>query len=107
MLRMLIKKPTHVTIVMALPFTSEAELLATDVENKGESATTTNPQSNRKRMMTQSLAYKNTKGESRQHKKEIKRKEKAVRCTPKFLEIYPATIQPSAPIAIIEKERRE
>ena len=56
MLRILIKKPMQVTIVMALPFTSEAELLATDVENSGESATTANPHSNRNRMIPMLLA---------------------------------------------------
>jgi len=52
----LMKNPTHVTIVMALPFTSDAELVATDVENNGESATTANPQSNRNIIITPSVA---------------------------------------------------
>ncbi len=44
MLIMVIEKPIQLTMVSAVPFTSESALCATNVENKGESAMTTIPQ---------------------------------------------------------------
>ena len=45
---MVIKKPIQFTMVNAVPFSFEFEFCATKVENRGESAITTNPQKNKK-----------------------------------------------------------
>ena len=44
MLTIEMAKPIELTIVKAVPLNSDSALLATRVENKGESATTTIPQ---------------------------------------------------------------
>lgn len=48
MLIIVIAKPIQFTIVKAVPFILASALFATNVENRGESAITTNPQKNRK-----------------------------------------------------------
>lgn len=76
------KKPTQVTMVNALPFTSAGAAIATEVENNGESATTEKPQINRKISMMELLPLLKMNGDNRQQQKEINKNKNAVRCTP-------------------------
>lgn len=48
MLKMVMVKPMEFTMVSAVPFVSAEALWATNVENKGESPMTTNPQKAKK-----------------------------------------------------------
>lgn len=58
------------TIVKAVPLLARGALLATKVENKGESAMTTKPQNIRKRTKKLGDAYSNIKGATQQQRKE-------------------------------------
>ena len=64
---MVIEKPIQLTIVKAVPLDSAGALMATKVENNGESAITTSPQKIRKIIRTNTWPWLKTKGETRQH----------------------------------------
>ena len=82
MLIIVIANPIEFTIVNAVPLVSGSVFVATRVENKGESAITTNPQKIKKLTKIKGL-LENTKGEIRQHKPDNIRKYVAVFFSPK------------------------
>ena len=63
---MVIKKPMQFTIVIDVPLVSFGAFCATNVENKGESAITTNPQNNKKHITRVMESLESNKGEIRQ-----------------------------------------
>ena len=103
---MVIANPIELTMVSAVPLDSPAAFLATSVENKGESATTINPQKIKKATSTSPDPWKNISGESRQHNPDRKSAVAAVLFAPHFKEIYPPTTQESPPRPIIKKESK-
>ena len=68
MLIMVIAKPKQFTIVNAVPLISASALLATIVENKGESAITNIPHKSKKSILIVNGKYVNTIGQSKQHR---------------------------------------
>lgn len=104
---MVIAKPTQLTMVRAVPLELAGAFLATRVENKGESATTINPQKIRKEISPSFDAVKNITGDRRQQKPEKKRASPAVFLVPNLSDISPPAIQAIPPTPIMEKESRE
>lgn len=86
MLIIVIKKPMQFTIVRAVPFNSLTALLATRVENNGESAITTIPQNRRNPIMIIVDSIKNIKGDIIQHRHDKSKAMEAVFLVPIFIE---------------------
>lgn len=82
-----IAKPRQFTIVNAVPRDSREAFLATKVENRGESAITTNPQNIRKQISKISESSFKTKGDNKQQIPESNKAEAAVLLMPDFSEI--------------------
>ena len=101
MLIIVIANPIQFTIVSAVPLIFGAALLATKVENKGESAITTIPQKSRNPTNMLKYGVVNTHGDTRQHKQERSNAIDAVVLTPDLWEMFPARTQASPPTAII------
>ena len=102
---MVMEKPIQFTIVSDVPLESSGALLATSVENNGESAITTNPQKNKKATITiEELLNKNS-GERMQHKQESNNEIAAIFFAPKCSESKPLKTQASPPDAIIPKDK--
>lgn len=76
------EKPTQFTIVSAVPFISDGAFCATNVENRGESATTTIPQIIKNRINRASDSIENINGEIRQQRHDMSNAIKAVRFVP-------------------------
>ena len=76
----------QLTMVSAVPFVSDAALLATKVENIGESAITTIPQKKRKIMNKMALGVDIINGEIRQHNPDKESATVAVFLAPTFSE---------------------
>ena len=106
MLNTVIAKPMQVTKVSAVPFCRGGAVVATRAENCGESAATAVPHSIKK-IMKPILFTLINKGESRQHKPEMKSEKKATLALPIRMEIKPPSTQPTLPIAIVLKLVRE
>ena len=68
MLMIVIEKPIQFTIVNDVPLDSSGAFCAIKVENKGESAMTTNPQKKRKIMSDEAALLNKNSGERQQHK---------------------------------------
>ena len=82
----MIIKPILFTIVSAVPLDIAGEFCATNVENKGESATTTIPQKIRKLRNENEEAYTSIMGETRQQIPESSKEIPAIFLTPNFSE---------------------
>ena len=67
---MVMENPMQFTMVNEVPRDSSGTFCATNVENNGESATTTNPQKKRKASNTGTEPVNKRTGESRQHKQD-------------------------------------
>ncbi len=80
-------KPMEFTMVSAVPLISGEAFLATNVENKGESATTTIPQKLKNAIRTTTEDWRKIKGKLMQHKPDRNRAVAAVRFTPTISEI--------------------
>lgn len=98
------KNPTQLTMVNAVPFVSAVVVLATNVENSGESVITATPQRSKKTIITVNEAPLITSGESKQHNPEVARAIAAMYFVLNFSERYPPAIHPMLPMPIIIKE---
>src|SRR6185295_7330595 len=103
MLTIVMANPMHVTIVRAVPLYSGTAVLATSVENCGESAATVIPHTmtTGRKMATGKWKKAN---ENRLHNPEVNRAKKATRLLPVFCETYPPAIQPTPPAAIMTND---
>ena len=88
------------TIVKAVPLISESAFFATNVENRGESIITVNPQINKK-TRNPTFPIKNNEGDKRQHSPDILKAIMAIFFGFHFKERNPALTQATLPIAII------
>lgn len=104
MLTMVIEKPMQLTIVSDVPLDCAGADWATMVENKGESAMTTNPQKTRKTISTGAEAANRNKGDTMQHAHDSNSDKVAIRLAPKRCESRPLTTQASPPDAIMIKD---
>ena len=104
MLIMVIENPMQFTIVNDVPRYSGLALFATRVENKGESATTTIPQNNKKMMSTLTGTTNKSQGEIRQHIQERNKQIVASFFTPTSFDIHPLIKQASPPDAMMKNE---
>ncbi len=82
MLTIVIANPIQFTMVSAVPLSFASALWATNVENKGESAITTNPQNNKNTNTTVNEVVENSKGEIRQQIPEQAKAIEAIRFSP-------------------------
>lgn len=98
--------PIQFTIVSAVPFISGEALLATRVENRGESAITTIPQKSIKPRNKYSDSKPKAQGEKTQHPRDKRRAVKAVDFTPALCETYPPRTQPRLPTAMIKNDHK-
>ena len=89
MLAIVIENPMQLTIVNAVPFDSAIAFCATKVENNGESAITTIPQTNMNRINKVWCPHEMTIGDIRQQSNDSHRAEEAVLFVPYFDAIYP------------------
>jgi len=87
MLIIVIENPIQFTIVKAVPLDSGKALLATKVENRGESAITTIPQKKRNPIMMTEESIKNISGDIIQHRHDKSNAMEAVFFVPIFMEI--------------------
>lgn len=78
MLMMVMEKPMQVIIVINEPRMSAGAFCATRVENKGESATTENPQTNKKTISAGSDSWVMNTGERRQQQPEMPKAVRAI-----------------------------
>lgn len=100
------EKPMQVTMVIAVPLICAGAFCATNVENKGESAITTNPQRIRKIRNGIKERLK-ANGEAAQQQPDKRRAVNAIFLVPKFCERYPPIIQAKPPKAIIRNDKTE
>ena len=80
-------KPIELTMVRTVPLFSATGLLATKVENKGESATTVIPQKHKNIRSIVTDVSREIKGKSKQHTPDKSKAIVAVFFTPKYSEI--------------------
>ena len=104
---MVMENPIQFTIVSDVPRDSSGALWATSVENKGESAITTNPQKKRNASIKITELFNKNRGERMQQKQESNKEVEAVFFVPKCTERYPLKTQASPPNSIIIKDKRE
>ena len=102
----MIENPILFTIVMELPLDSSGALCATKVENKGESAITVIPHTNRKQMKRKAEFENRKNGETIQHKQDMDKDKMAIFFTPKYWETMPLKTQANPPEAIIKNEKK-
>lgn len=102
MLKMVMLKPMVLTIVKDVPLLLGSAYCATNVENKGESATTLKPQKIKKAINNGNEAHIKNKGDNKQHNPDKNKAKAAVFLIPKYCEVYPAITQakPPTPITI-------
>ena len=98
------EKPMQFTIVKDVPLDSSGAFCATKVENKGESAITTNPQKKRNKISSVTELLNNNNGEAKQHRKESKSEMVASFFTLKVCESRPLITQASPPEAMIRND---
>ena len=91
---------------MELPLDSSGALWATKVENKGESAITVIPHTNRKQRKRKVEFEKRKNGEMIQHKQEMNNDKVAIFLTPKNWETIPLKTQANPPEAIMKNEKK-
>ena len=100
-----IEKPMQVTMVKAEPLFSATAVCATMEENCGESATTENPQINRKEKNNTGGNAK-LNAANKQQQKEISIAVNATFALPRFIVIYPPATHPTAPTAIMANDHK-
>lgn len=100
-------KPMQFTIVNAVPLVSSGAFWATNVENKGESAITTNPQTNKKRINKVGEELDKNNGDIRQQVHDRNNDQVATFFAPKYPESCPPIMHDNAPEAIIKKDVKE
>ena len=98
MLIIVMRKPIHVAIVSAVPFSCGKAVCAIKLENIGESATTVNPQINKK-IRNVNVERSNATGDIIQQIPEDVNANVAIFFAPVILERTPATIQEIQPDA--------
>ena len=103
---MVTENPRQFTMVRAVPLDSSGAFCATNVENKGESAMTTNPQKKRKLIKAETERLSKNKGEPQQHKQDKHKEMVATRLTPNRCERYPLKTHASPPDAMIAKDNK-
>src|SRR5258708_36753820 len=101
---MVIEKPIPFTIDSDVPLESSGAFCATNVENKGESAITTNPQKERKLISVETELLNKNNGETQQHKHDKNNEMVAIFLTPNHCERYPLNTHASPPDAMITKD---
>ena len=106
-LTMVIENPIQFTIVSAVPLNSVGALLATSVENNGESAITAIPQIRRYSKAKDEIDNSKYHGENRQQIPEINNAPAAVLFSPAFWEIIPPNAHEMLPAEIIIKALKE
>ena len=92
------------TIVNDVPLDASGAFWATKVENRGESATTTIPQKNRKTKRKKMEFWDKKKGEIKQQIQEANKAKVAMFLGLNFSENCPLNIQATEPEAIMRKE---
>ena len=92
------------TIVSEVPLDACGACCATSVENKGESAITVIPQTNKQVMSNVGDAVNKKSGEHKQHKQEMVSAIVATFFAPKICESKPLATQANAPIPIMVKD---
>ena len=101
------ENPVQLTMVSEVPLNSSATFCATNVENKGESAITTNPQKNKKASSKGADVVNKKNGDSRQHKQDRNKAIVAIFFAPKRCDSNPLAAQARAPQAIIKNDKNE
>ena len=104
---MVIEKPIQFTMVSEVPLDSSATFCATNVENKGESAITTNPQKNKKEINSGIELLNKNKGDNKQQQQDKSNVIVAIFFAPYFCDNKPLAMQAIAPQAIIKNEKRD
>ena len=104
MLTIVIENPIQFVMVNADPRVSSTAFCATNVENSGESATTTIPQ-NKRKTITSEVELPNRKiGEKMQHKHERSRASEAIRLGPYRCESRPPITHAGPPVAMMTND---
>ncbi len=98
------ENPMQFTIVSDVPLDSSGAFCATNVENNGESAITTNPQKIRNSINVMTEELNKNRGEIRQHEHDSNNESVAIFFTPNFCESNPLKTHASPPDAIIINE---
>lgn len=93
------------TMVSEVPLASSATFCATSVENKGESAMTTDPQTNKKISSAKVELPNKKNGDSKQHEQERNNAVVAIFFAAKRCDNKPLATQASEPHAMIKKEK--
>ena len=106
MLTIVIENPMLFTSVSEVPLDSGGALLATNVENNGESATTEKPQINRKIRNKSKEEFSRKNGETKQHIPETPNANEASFLVPIFRLNIPAKTQAIVPIPKIENDQK-
>src|SRR6478736_4016488 len=104
---MVIENPIQFTIVSDVPRDSSGAFRATSVENSGESAITTSPQTTRKTINKIIESDTRKSGEVIQHKQDKDNAIVATRFAPKYCDKIPLKTQASPPDAMIRKDHSE
>ena len=92
-------------MVKAVPLNSDSALLATRVENKGESATTTIPQKMRNPTKIEFDSIENNHGDRRQQIQENNKAINAVFFVPTFAAIVAPITQDNPPLPIMTNDQ--
>ena len=95
------------TNVSDVPLDSASAFLATNVENKGESAITTSPQKSKNAIKANADLFNRNNGEMMQHKQESNNAKVAIFLAPNFNESNPLKTQASPPQPIMMNEKSE
>lgn len=106
-LTIVIEKPIQFTMVSDVPRDSGYALCATRVENKGESAITTNPQKNKNAIRSVEDGVNRNSGEVRQQRQDSNKAMVAIRLAPNRCENTPLITHAIPPEAIIRKDNKE
>ena len=106
MLIIVIENPIQLTMVNEVPLDSPGAFCATSVENRGESAITTNPQKKRNAISTERELLNRNRGETQQHKQDKSKEMVAIFFTPNCWERYPLITHARPPEAMIMNDRR-
>ena len=101
---MVMANPIQFTMVSDAPFAAGGALLATSVENNGESAITAIHQIKRKKINKGVEFIENSKGETREQIQKMSKAAVATRLGPSLNEINPLSTQAIVPAAIIKNE---
>lgn len=106
MLMMVMENPMQFTMVNEVPLDSSRAFWATRVENKGESAITTNPQKKRNAISATTEELKRRSGEAKQQRQERNNERVAIFLAPKCCDNTPLQTQANPPEAMIRKENK-